>query len=465
MRRGLYLALILTGLLLVAAAWGCLVRVPERGLLAWHTGGGTLRVLSPGLHWTPRWSWRRIEGRTLRTEIAASSREDLEVRLALAWHPAPGEYALVPAGSAREGLSRHLDPAVRQALAELLAACLVPQLRDAVDCSDDPAESVVAAVASVLRARPPSLRATLTAPPATVQALVLARLREQLPDPTSRVLVLGLDGLDWDFVLPLVDAGGMPNLEHLMEVGTWGRMEALVPTLSPLLWTSMATGVSADRHGILDFVEKDPETGQTVPVTGRGRRVPAIWNIASALGRRVAVVGWWATWPAERVNGVMISDRLYYTLTQGLDPDALRGDPPEMIQPQDRTGEFTRLRDRAVRETDWQVMRHFLPIPRDRYERAIRAERGMEDPVDGFRRIVAATRTYMRSGLKLAEEGQDLMMVYLEGTDTTGHLLARYLPPPTDPDIDAADARLYAAAVRRYFEAVDRWIGDRKSVV
>lgn len=459
MRRGPYLALILTGLLFVVAAWGGLVRIPEGGQFTWNADLGALRTLSPGWHWSPRWTWQRVDERTLRSEIVAPSREELEVRLALAWHPEPGEYTLAPAASAREGLSRHLETAVRRSLGELPAACLVAELREAENCPDDPKSPVAQAIASVLRTRQSSLRITLTAPQATVQSLALARIHEQLPEPKSRALVLGLDGLDWDFVLPLVDAGAMPNLEHLMEVGTWGRMQTLVPTLSPLLWTSMATGVSADRHGILDFVEKDPETGQTVPVTGRGRRVPAIWNIASALGRTVAVVGWWATWPAERVNGVMISDRLYYTLTQGLDPGALRGDPPEMIHPQDRTGEFTRLRDRAVRETDWQVMRHFLPISRDRYEQAIRAERGMEDPVDGFRRIVAATRTYMGSGLKLAEESQDLLMVYLEGTDTTGHLLARYLPPPTDPDIDAAEARLYTATVRRYFEAVDRWIG------
>lgn len=459
MRRGFVIALGLIGLILFAVAWSFLVHVPASGLLAWDADTGVLRVMRPGWRWLPRWNWQRLAQTTLRTDVTAASREDLEIQATIVWHPEPGEYTLEPAELAADGFQGHLDTAIPPLLHELPAACLVAELRAAATCPDDPVAAVVSSTASALDADPASLRATLTTPQATVRGLVLARIQEHLPELDHRVFVLGLDGLDWDFTLPLLEAGHMPHLQGLMRAGTWGRVETLVPTLSPLLWTSMATGVSADRHGILDFVEQDPETGQTVPVTGRGRNVPAIWNIASALGRTVGVVGWWATWPAERVDGVMISDRLYYTLTQGLSPHALRGDPAEMVYPTARTEEFTRLRDRAVQETDWQAMRFFLPVSRERYERAVREGQGMEDPVDGFRRIVAATRTYLGSGLKLADESQDLLMVYLEGTDTIGHLLARYLPPPTDPDIDAATAQLFAAAVPRYFEAVDRWIG------
>ena len=99
-----------------------------------------------------------------------------------------------------------------------------------------------------------------------------------------------------------------------------------------------------------------------------------------------------------------------------------------------------------------------MNIPESVYDRAVSEDRGMEDPVDGMRRIVSATRTYMGSGMVLAAEKPDLLMVYLEGTDTIGHLLAPYMPPPTAV-VDPADAAVYARAVPRYFEVVDRWIG------
>lgn len=291
------------------------------------------------------------------------------------------------------------------------------------------------------------------------RAARLRTIRERLPSSGRPVFVLGLDGFDWDYVLPLVEAGRMPNLARLLEAGTWGTMEPARPTLSPLIWTSIATGVSPDVHGILDFVEIDPESDLQVPVTGRGRRVPALWNIASALERRVDVVGWWATWPAERLTGTMISDRLYYTLTQGIEREVLRRDPPGMITPSGRTEAFAGLRDRAVRDTGWSEVSRFMEVEEAAYERALRGGRGMEDPVDGFRRVLAATRTYLGAGLELARRHPDLLMVYLEGTDTIGHLLARYLPPPVVPGVTAERAAIYAAAVPRYFEAVDRWIG------
>ena len=97
-------------------------------------------------------------------------------------------------------------------------------------------------------------------------------------------------------------------------------------------------------------------------------------------------------------------------------------------------------------------------VLRERFDQAVAADRGMDDPVDGLRRILAATETYLGAGLRLAADKPDLLMVYLEGTDTIGHLLAPYVPPPT-VEVDPAEAAVYAAAVPRYFRAVDRWIG------
>ena len=211
-------------------------------------------------------------------------------------------------------------------------------------------------------------------------------------------------------------------------------------------------------HGILDFVEKDPKRDILLPITGRSRKVPAVWNLASAFGRTVGVVGWWASWPAEKVRGVVVTDRLYYTLTQGISEAVFRQDPPEMVFPTERTAEIVALRDRAVTETDWQAVRYFMDVPEQQYAAAVEANLGMEDPVDGFRRILASTRTYLGAGLQLASERPDLLMVYLEGTDTLGHLLAPHMPPPT-LDVDAAQSATYVKAVPKYFQIVDRWIG------
>lgn len=138
---------------------------------------------------------------------------------------------------------------------------------------------------------------------ATDRAAQLEELRPGLTEPGAPVLLLGLDGLDWDLVLPWVEAGRMPNLARLLERGTWGEMRSISPLLSPLIWTTVATGVSPEVHGILDFVEHDRETGKRIPVTSGSREVPALWNIASALERRVDVVGYLAGGGNRRHDG------------------------------------------------------------------------------------------------------------------------------------------------------------------
>ncbi|MBZ0113134.1 MAG: alkaline phosphatase family protein, partial [Thermoanaerobaculia bacterium] len=457
-RRTLLWILVIFLGLLGGLAWGTLAWVPREGALyGWNTETGTLRVPEAGVAWLPRWSSRRLAGGPLSERLRAGSREGVKVDVGVSWNPQPGTYQLSPADLPAAALVASLESTVRRALSQVPLSCLVPGVADDA-CAGDPQTEVVKALVERLNVTATSLVVTLEPDAEAVRGALLGKIASALPQTPSKVLVLGFDGFDWDLTLPWIRAGKMPNLDRLMRAGSWGTMETLVPTLSPLIWTSIATGVAPDRHGILDFVERDPESGAMVPITGRGRRVPAVWNLASALGKQVGVVGWWASWPAERVRGVMASDRLYYTLTQGFDKDLLREDPPDLVYPPELAAPLAELRDRSVAETDFEAISAFQPITRERFDRALEEDLGMEDPVDGFRRILASTRTYLGAGLRIAADHPDLLMVYLEGTDTIGHLLSQYLPPPRI-DIDPAEAELYAAAVPRYFQAVDRWIG------
>ncbi len=463
----LFLALVLVGTML----WLTMAWVPSDGSTHfWQAPTGTLTVPTQGLSYFPRWSHQRQAATPLETSIAAASIEGARVDVSVRWDPAPGTYQLSLTDELTTAFADRVEGRINATLRTVELRCLlVEQLveeqqaasngnQPANDCPANLAATLSQESATALGAQPERLEIRMTPDPTAVREQLLATIAEDLGPADRRVLVLGLDGLDWDLVLPWVQAGKMPHLDRLMKAGSWGVMETLVPILSPLIWTTTATGVSPDKHGILDFVEKEPTRGILLPVTGRNRRVPAVWNLASALERSVGVVGWWATWPAERVNGVMVSDRLYYTLTQGISESVFRQDPPELVFPEDRTADIVELRDRAVQETDWQAVRYFMDVPEQQFTAAVEQNLGMEDPVDGFRRILASSRTYLGAGLQLASDQPDLLMVYLEGTDTLGHLLAPYMPPPT-LDIDPRLAAIYVKAVPKYFEVVDRWIG------
>src|SRR5215470_4567141 len=131
-------------------------------------------------------------------------------------------------------------------------------------------------------------------------------------DDHGRVIVLGLDGMEPSVVDRIIDEDALPNFRRLRDGGASGLLRSSKPLLSPIIWTTIATGKPPDAHGIGHFVATNPQTGKDLPVTSRMRRVKALWNILSDAGRSVAVVGWWATWPAEPVRGAVVSDHTCY---------------------------------------------------------------------------------------------------------------------------------------------------------
>jgi len=133
-----------------------------------------------------------------------------------------------------------------------------------------------------------------------------------------KVLLIGWDSADWKVINPLMDNGEMPNLETLVNNGVSGNLATMYPELSPMLWTSIATGKRPFKHGILGFSEPTPSGDSIRPITNISRKTRAIWNILNLKGKKSNVVGWWPSHPAEPINGVMVSNR-YQRANSGMD--------------------------------------------------------------------------------------------------------------------------------------------------
>jgi len=149
------------------------------------------------------------------------------------------------------------------------------------------------------------MRSSLLSIVASVALLALACGERGAPR-APRVLVVGLDGATNKVITPLIAVGGLPHLAGLARSGVAGAVRPERPILSPRIWTTYATGVLPDQHGVLDWVRRG-DSGLRL-YSNLDRTVPAIWNIASERGITVGVVNWLITQPPDRVNGVMISD-------------------------------------------------------------------------------------------------------------------------------------------------------------
>jgi predicted AlkP superfamily phosphohydrolase/phosphomutase len=136
-----------------------------------------------------------------------------------------------------------------------------------------------------------------------------AGLRRMTHATGVKVLIVGIDGLSPRLVERFIHQGGLDATRRLIERGSHGVLLSENPTISPALWTTIATGRSRRAHGVKDFVTQR-EGARSGLVGSHDRRTHALWTMASAAGRSVGFAGWWATWPSEAVNGWMVSDRM-----------------------------------------------------------------------------------------------------------------------------------------------------------
>lgn len=287
-------------------------------------------------------------------------------------------------------------------------------------------------------------------------------------DSSQRLLVFGIDGADWDRVLPLVRQGKMPALERLMRSGTRRTLLTLAPGatgqewLSPTIWTTAATGVRPERHGILHFVTTT-DAGVTQPVTSNQRRVPALWNMLSARNRTVGVIGWLVTWPAEPVNGYLVSSYMPFIFRWNDAPAArpIKGTlvegVPDQVWPPELEAPLEKLKVSPSEITEDELVRRFT----GRALPAVRSE-DLQESLDGMRWSWAADETYERIYDYLSEHPPggrrpDLELLYFASVDVISHRFWKYMEPTswTEEELSPEEVTDYGQSVESAYRSVD----------
>lgn len=279
-----------------------------------------------------------------------------------------------------------------------------------------------------------------------------------------KVFVLGLDAYDWMIHDLVLETRDLPNMERVRRQGAWGNLESMEPLISPLIWTTMVTGVTPDVHGITDFLVKDEVSGQEIPVTSSMRRVPAIWNITSLFDLTCGFVGWFASYPAEEVQGFVVSDRFAYHM---FDPSAGEA------QAQQSMSGITYPPELAIGIADLTVspdavtdmLPRFIKGPISEYKTGDDGQlhwdaRRPDSPEDNLRLVISAYRTYEQVMKRLyGEYGPDLFGIYFEFTDSIGHLFMKYMKPAM-AGVSPEDEERYGGAVAGAYAEADRILGE-----
>jgi predicted AlkP superfamily phosphohydrolase/phosphomutase len=286
----------------------------------------------------------------------------------------------------------------------------------------------------------------------------------QVLRPASRVLFIGLDAADPDVLFPLAEKGELPNIGRLMDGGAYARVRSMTPCESQSLWTTIATGRLPRDHGITGFlafrlpgmrreIKQFPRRLmlgrlenlgllQIRTQGGHERRAAALWDILSQAGWDVGVLNWWASYPAPRVQGFLVSNFHFYRQRGG---SSSGGEvyPKELYQELEAFVKFgADVPDSAV-ET-------LLGCPSREADKYF--------PLDLLKdRCLASDLTYFPMARHLyPRTNTTLFALYLNGLDPIEHYFWRHRNA-----VDGEpETRCFRGVVDNYYRYYDRLVGE-----
>jgi predicted AlkP superfamily phosphohydrolase/phosphomutase len=183
--------------------------------------------------------------------------------------------------------------------------------------------------------------------------------------------------------------------------------------------------MSPDVHGITEILVQDPDTGELVPPTSNLRKVKAIWNILSEHKKRVGIFGYRISWPAEKVNGMLISDRA----EEGQYFSPGYSEPPFTKLCSERT--FDDLKKMG---TDSDLVKFDYNIQKDIF--------------------ISNFATYLLKNQKF-----DFSCLYLTGIDVSSHHYWKYMFPE-GREIPKADIKKFKNVIKDTYAWCDTVIGN-----
>lgn len=124
------------------------------------------------------------------------------------------------------------------------------------------------------------------------------------PPAKPKVIVIGVNGMEWDILRPLLLEGKLPNLASLIKRGVYGKLRTVSAPNCPRVYSTISTSTRPDEHGVTGFI-----VGGITANSGMLKEEP-IWSILSRHNISVGMANVPATFPAMAVNGYMVTGML-----------------------------------------------------------------------------------------------------------------------------------------------------------
>ena len=271
-----------------------------------------------------------------------------------------------------------------------------------------------------------------------------------------RVVLLGVDAASLDFISPAVAEGRLPNFGRLLDAGASMHLATLRPTQPGPVWTAVATGKLPWRNGVRSAATYRAVAGSAAAdllpdfcfahalvsfgllteslQTSAALRAQPVWTILGRAGLPSTIVRWPLTWPAQPLQGALISDEFHRA-----SEIALALDEPGLTYP---TGLASRLAGvgRPTVNSSPQALEPeheaagTTPLALDRFYITLADAIAAETP---------ARFTALR----------------LQGLDIVGHYFLRYAMPQAFGDVSEEERGRYGRVFEQYYAYVDAELG------
>ncbi len=295
-----------------------------------------------------------------------------------------------------------------------------------------------------------------------------------------KVILIGVDGLTEKVVAKLLSQNRLKNIQYIRDNGSYGRIVSIYPTISPALWTSMATGKNREDHGVIGFQIKDPQTGRLIVTNNSHRKTKAIWNILSEKKMKVGTIGYFNTWPVDAVNGFMISNISISPIERGFYPPEIRKIMREIIAPY-TSRDLNHLYPFEVLHFRENSLKYFTPKMFSYLDRLgtelindyskiknkrIYSKTESEQYINFFNhkplirkmlRYYFVDQIRFKYAKKMYKNDLDLLALFIKGPDAASHATWEYYEP--NLNTPQTDIKAYKDIIPNYYAFVDRVVG------
>lgn len=292
----------------------------------------------------------------------------------------------------------------------------------------------------------------------------------------TKIILIGLDGATWKIMRPLIRQGRLPNISKLIDEGAQGVLLSEAPLFSSVLFTSIATGKKKEKHGIINLVVKKSDVYSFTCYNSLNRKTKAFWNILTDYGDSVGVVNWWATYPAEKINGFIVSDYFSlpgYALRTIAEKNLQKSNLNSLIYPKSLSKIILKYQKIAISPKEFLYPKYkqaSLPelwsfIHQTKEEGIDFSElrkKSLVFQVRNFSKI--DTQVFLIGKYLLKQIPVDLFSIYLQGLDIMQHVSWHFQEPDVvsnrifNPTTE--EMKLFGQIIPKYYEWYDHLIGE-----